>query len=200
MKECHMTTTSPSGYRYGDPALSPSPVSTEDLARLKLSTGFGEADVAALRQAGRVLADQVEQILDVWYGFVGSHPHLLASFSTPAGEPLPAYLDAVRGRFGQWILDTCNRDYDDGWLAYQHEIALRHTSVKKNQTDGAPSVPHIPLRHVVALIAPITATVRPFLAAKGHAEADVEAMHAAWTKSVILQVALWAQPYGGPQW
>jgi hypothetical protein len=147
-----------------------------------------------------VLADQVEDVLDVWYGFVGSHPHLLAYFSTPDGEPLADYLTAVRGRFGRWILDTCERAYDAQWLAYQSEIALRHTAAKKNRTDGAPSVPHIPLRYVIAFLAPITATVRPFLAAKGHPEPEVDAMHAAWTKSVVLQVALWSQPYAGPQW
>jgi hypothetical protein len=194
------TTTSPAGYSYDAPDLPPSPVTPADLEALTASAAFTDADRDALRQAGQVLADQVEGILDVWYGFVGSQPQLLAYFSTPAGEPIGQYLSGVRGRFGQWILDTCNRDYDAGWLAYQHEIALRHTSVKKNRTDGVHSVPHIPLRYIVALIAPITATIRPFLASKGHTAEQVDAMHAAWTKSVIVQVALWSQPYAGPQW
>lgn len=51
-----------------------------------------------------VVEDQVEAILDVWYGVVGSTPHLLAAFSAKRdGKPLAEYLEAVRKRFGQWI-------------------------------------------------------------------------------------------------
>lgn len=187
------------GYTYDD-ALPVSPVSRDDLDRLTAALLFGDDDVAALRAAGDVLADQVEEILDVWYGFVASHPFLLAYFSTPGGAPLEDYLARVRRRFGQWILDTCNRPYDEQWLAYQQEIAVRHTSANKNATDGAASVPHIPLRYLIAFVVPLTVTIRPFLAAKGHGDDEVEAMHAAWTKSVTLQAALWAQPYAGGSW
>lgn len=79
---------------------------------------FGGDDVAALRKAHDVVADQVEAILDVWYGFVGGTPHLVAYFSNPAtGQPVGEYLAAVRKRFGQWILDTCKADFDASWLA-----------------------------------------------------------------------------------
>ncbi|MFD2468688.1 protoglobin domain-containing protein [Amycolatopsis silviterrae] len=188
------------GYTHDDPALPASPVTAEDLEQLKATVLFGPDDEAALRTAGEVLNGQIEQVLDVWYGFVGSHPHLLAYFSTPSGEPIAGYLDRVRARFGQWIVDTCTRPYDDRWLAYQQEIALRHTSEKKNKTDHAGSVPHIPLRYLVAFVYPISATIRPFLAAGGHSEEQVEAMFQAWFKSVTLQVALWSQPYAKPAW
>ena len=188
------------GYEYDAPAPVPSPVTPEDLAKLQASLLFGPDDQAALKVAGEVLEGQVEQILDVWYGFVGSHPHLLAYFSTPSGEPIGEYLQRVRARFGRWILDTCGRPYDERWLAYQQEIALRHTSDKKNQTDQADSVPAIPLRYLVAFIYPITATIRPFLAAGGHDEKQVEAMFQAWFKVVTLQIALWSQPYAGSAW
>ncbi|HUR05100.1 MAG TPA: protoglobin domain-containing protein, partial [Nonomuraea sp.] len=75
--------TSIPGYDHDDPALKPSPVTADDLGKLQASLLFGPNDQAALRTAGEVLGGQVEQILDVWYGFVGSHPHLLAYFSTP---------------------------------------------------------------------------------------------------------------------
>lgn len=55
--------------------------------------------------AGDVLADQVEEILDLWYGFVGSHPHLIKYFLDTLGQPIAEYLVAVRKRFGQWILE-----------------------------------------------------------------------------------------------
>jgi hypothetical protein len=49
--------------------------------------------------AGKVLADQVDEVLDLWYGFVGSHPHLLYYFTGPDSQPNTQYLDAVRKRF-----------------------------------------------------------------------------------------------------
>jgi hypothetical protein len=102
----------------------------------------------------------------------------------------------VRGRFGQWILDTCRRTYDQEWLDYQQEIALRHTRDKKNRTDGAYETPdHIGLRYMVAFIYPITATIKPFLAKRGHNAEEVDKMHQAWFKSVVLQVTLWSFPY-----
>ncbi|RUR84185.1 hypothetical protein PCC6912_17790 [Chlorogloeopsis fritschii PCC 6912] len=41
----------------------------------------------------------------------------------------------------------------------------------------------------------ITATIKPFLAKKGHSLDDVEKMYQAWFKSVVLQVTLWCYPY-----
>ena len=46
----------------------------------------------------------------------------------------------------------------------------------------------------------MTATIRDFLAAKGHTDAEVDAMHTAWFKAVTLTVALWAQPYAPDTW
>ncbi|MFD8086594.1 hypothetical protein ACFV4F_33410, partial [Kitasatospora sp. NPDC059722] len=59
------------GYRYDDPELPGSPVTGGDFEGLAAATLFSDADVTALKLAGEVLADQTEQILDVWYGFVG---------------------------------------------------------------------------------------------------------------------------------
>jgi hypothetical protein len=189
-----MTTDIP-GYTYGTEAVPTSPVTLDELEKLKATVLFGDDDVAALRESRAVLADQVDDVLDVWYGFVGNTPHLLAYFSDPEGKPIGDYLDAVRARFGQWILDTAEARYDQAWLDYQHEIALRHHRTKKNQVDGVDAVDHIPMRYVIALLYPITATLEPFLAKKGHGAEDVDRMHQAWIKSVLLQVILWSQPY-----
>jgi hypothetical protein len=193
-----METTSIAGYRYGQ--VEGSPVSERDLDLLRASVLFTEEDERYLRMAGEVIADQVEDVLDVWYGFVGSHPHLVHYFSGLDGQPDAGYLEAVRARFGRWILDTCTRPYDRAWLDYAEEIALRHHRTKKNVTDGVDSVPLIPLRYLIAFVYPITATIRDFLARKGHGEQDVERMHQAWFKSVTLQVALWSRPYAGEDW
>jgi Protoglobin len=183
------------GYTYGSDAVPRSPVSLKELELLEATLLLGADDLAALRRSGELLAPQVEEILDVWYGFVGGHPHLLAAFSNAQGQPDQQYLAAVRRRFGRWILDTARATYDQAWLDYQHEIALRHHRRGKNRTDGADAADHIPLRYVLALLVPITTTLRPFLAKAGAAPDEVEAMHQAWVKAVLLQVILWSHPY-----
>jgi hypothetical protein len=163
---------------------------------MKKSVLFGDEDVKYLRLSHEVLRDQVEAILDVWYGFVGSNPHLLTSFTGKSdGKPLGDYLGAVRKRFGQWILDTARAEYDQKWLNYQHEIGFRHHRTKKNRTDGAPSTEIVPFRNLFLLVFPVTFTLKPFLAKKGHSAEDVEKMYAAWVKSCLLQVTLWSHPY-----
>jgi hypothetical protein len=190
-----MSQTDIPGYTYGTAAVARSPLGLQDLELLKATLLLGDDDLAALRRSGDVLGPQVEEVLDVWYGFVAANPHLLAAFSNAQGQADQRYLAAVRRRFGRWILDTARADYDQAWLDYQHEIGLRHTRRKKNQTDGADASDHIPLRYVLALLVPVTTTLKPFLAKGGAAPEEVEAMHAAWVKAVLLQVILWSQPY-----
>ncbi len=184
------------GYALGDPALPRSPLTLQELELLKETVLFTEEDVRYLRMAGEVMAPKTEAILDVWYGFVGTNPHLIRYFSDKAdGKPNAAYLARVRARFGQWIKDTTDANYDQAWLDYQQEIGLRHTLSAKNRTDGVPSVGHIDFRYLVAFIVPVTATVEPFLADDGRSPEEVRRMHAAWTKSVVLQAVLWSYPY-----
>lgn len=181
------------GYTYG--SVPPSPVTLKELEELKQAVLFTAEDEKYLKMAGEALRDQIDAVLDLWYGFVGSHPHLVYYFGGPDGKPDANYLAAVRKRFGQWILDTCTRPYDQTWLNYQHEIGLRHHRTKKNQTDKVRSVPNVSLRYLIAFIYPITATIKPFLAKKGHSPDEVDKMHQAWFKSLTLQVALWSYPY-----
>jgi hypothetical protein len=183
------------GYSYGTKEVSRSPVSLHELEQLKQAVLFTEDDVAALRMSLPVVKDQVDAILDVWYGFVASHPHLVATFAGSDGQPNAAYLAAVRQRFGQWILDTAGATYDQAWLDYQHEIGLRHHRQKKNRTDQVQAAPIVPFRYIPALVYPVTATLKPFLAKHGHSAADIEKMHQAWIKSVLLQTILWSHPY-----
>ena len=157
---------------------------------------LSDEDLRYLRMSKAILADQTEAILDVWYGFVASTPELVVFFKNKkTGAPDGAYLNAVRKRFAQWILDTADANYDQAWLDYQYEIGLRHTSPKKNKTDKVDSVPSVNFRYLSALTIPITTTLKPFLAKKGASAADVEKMHAAWVKSVLMQSILWSYPY-----
>lgn len=180
------------GYAYGQ--VGQSPISIAELDLLKKTVMFTEADEKNLQLAGQVLKDQTNEILDLWYGFVGGNEHLLQYFSKD-GQPNTFYLNAVRARFGQWIMDICNKPYDQTWLNYQHEIALRHHSTKKNKTDNVDTAPIIHYRYMTAFIYPITATIKGFLTKKGHDTETVEAMYSSWFKAVTLTVILWTYPY-----
>ena len=184
------------GYTLGQKSLAKAPYSLAELESLKKTLLFSEEDVRYLRMSKAILADQTEAILDVWYGFVASTPELVVFFkNNKTGAPDGAYLGAVRKRFGQWIADTADANYDQAWLDYQYEIGLRHTTAKKNKTDKADSVPLVNFRYLSALTIPVTTTLKPFLAKKGASAADVEKMHAAWVKSVLMQTILWSYPY-----
>jgi len=193
-----MTNKEIPGYSYGAAELPDSPVSPEELADLQTSAGFTDEDRRFLRLAGAVLADQTKQIVEHWRaGIIVGIPHLARHSRTPEGDPIPEYLAKSNLRFEQWILDTCQRPYDRDWLNYQQEIALRHTSARKNQVDGVRSTPFVPLRDIIAFVAVMNQTIRPYLAAKGNLEEEVEGMHRAWCKSLQLQLALWTRVYSG---
>jgi Protoglobin len=182
------------GYDYANSALEQSPVTLNDLALLKKTLLWSDEDDKHLHLAGEVLKDQTDAVLDVWYGYVGGNEHLVYYF-TKNGQPNMDYLGAVRQRFAQWILDLCNKPYDQQWLNYQHEIAKRHHSIKKNKTDGVDSVPIVHFRYLVAFIFPITVTIKSFLQKKGHTAEQVEGMYNAWFKAVTLTALLWCHPY-----
>ena len=182
------------GYDYGKATVGKSPVSMEDLDLLKKTLLWSDDDDRHLRMAGEILKDQTDDVTDLWYSFVGSNDHLLHYF-TKDGAANTDYLTAVKARFGQWILDTCNRTYDQDWLNYQHEMALRHHTAKKNKTDGVDAEPIVHYRYMVAFIVPLTVTIRGFLAKKGHDEAAVEGMYSAWFKALTLTSIVLTHPY-----
>jgi Protoglobin len=185
-----------SGYSYGAAEVATSPVSMLDLDNLKISAGFTEEDQHYLRMAGDVLLNQTRQVVEHWRShIIAGIPNLARHSRTPQGNPIPEYLAASNLRFEQWILDTCLRPYDQDWINYQQEIALRHTSLKKNRVDGVQSTPYVPLRDVIAFVAVMNETIKPYLAAKGNSPEDVDRMHRAWCKSIQMQLALWVGPY-----
>ena len=183
------------GYTLGEESVPDAPISMAEFDRLQQSVMFTEEDEKHLQVAGEILEPQIDDILDLWYGFVGNHDFLLQYFAHPEGGPIDEYLDRVRARFGQWIRDTCDTPYDEAWLNYQFEIGRRHHRTKKNRTDDVDAVPNIDLRYVIAFIYPITATIRDFLDDGDHSAEEVDAMYHAWFKSVVLQVSLWSYPY-----
>ena len=185
------------GYDYGSPNVAKSPITLQEFELLKQSASFTEEDEHWLRMAGETLADQTKQLVGKWRDIIAKHPHLARYSQRPDGQKDAHYSERSGLRFQQWVLDTCLRPYDQDWLNYQQEMALRHTSLKKNKTDNVQSVPTIHLRHVIAFSAVLNDPniIKPFLAKNGHSAAEVEKMHQAWSKSLWLQVALWSEPY-----
>lgn len=183
------------GYDYGSPSVPPSPVTLEELGRLKQAAGFGPEEERWLRRAGEILTPQAEELVDQWRRLLSAQPHLAAYSRHPDGRPNPEYGAASRPRFVQWVRDVFERPLDQTWLDYQHEIGLRHTRIRKNQTDGADAPAHIPLRYVLAFTPVVMTSTRAFLAGNGATHEDVDHMYDAWCKALLLHVTLWSRAY-----
>lgn len=183
------------GYDYGTSRSAHSPVTLDELRTLEQTAGWTEQDSAALQAAGDVLRDQAEAMVDSWRAEIGTQQHLAKWFFGPDGKPDETYKAGVKRRFVQWVIDTCTRQHDQVWLDYQEEIGLRHTPAKKNKTEDAHTPDRVPLRYLLAFTAQAIISAKVFLGKKGHSAAEVERMHQAWTKSVMLQITLWSRPY-----
>jgi hypothetical protein len=195
-----MVTRTVTGYTRGSRRVPGAPVEWEEFERLQRAVLWGPEDEAALQEAGTVLEPQLERLIDVWYGYLGSEPFLLEHFGAPGGQPDREYLAAVRARFAQWVRDTCSPPYDQAWLDYQFEIARRHHRTSKGATDQVQTTEQVPLRYLVASAYAFGATVRPFLEKGARGRDHAERMHQAWWKTILLQVALWTQPYAPHDW
>jgi hypothetical protein len=189
------------GYDYGTGRAARSPLTLEDLERLKRVAGLTADDESALREAAEVLAPQAGDMVTEYRARLRELPFMAPYSGHPDGTPNPEYGAASKPRFDRWIVDACTRPLDRHWLDYQHEIGLRHTRAKKTRTDGADSLDHIPMRYVLAFTAVVIATARGRLAAGGASPEALDRMHAAFTKSVMLHVTVWTRAYvDAPGW
>ena len=183
------------GYDFGSGCLPHSPVSLDELRSLEKASGFDDDARQWLRKAARVLVPRAEEIVDGWRAVIAAHPEMVQAFFGPDGRPDDGYKAAVKKRFVQWVVDTCERERDQQWLDYQEEIGRRHTPAKKNQTDGVHSSPLVPLRYLIAFSAIVSTTIRPFLEDGGYNDSEIQHIQDAWTKSMLLHLTLWARPY-----
>jgi Protoglobin len=183
------------GYDYGTPRAAHSPLKLNELRELEATVGWTRQDDEALKMVGEVLRDQAEALVDHWRGHIAEQAHLVKWFFGPDGTPDDNYKTAVKKRFVQWVIDACTKPRDQAWLDYQEEIGLRHTPAKKNRTDRTATPSVVPLRYLFAFIAPTILDAKVFLAKKGHTARDVEMMHEAWTKTVVLHLTLWSRSY-----
>ena len=148
------------GYTMGHvgAATAAAAVSGEGLSQLRASVLFGDDDRAALRRAGELLDDQIDALLDVWYGFVGSQPHLLSAFMnlavnavryTPPGG-------VITLRYGRTDEAVCYEVEDTGFgIPAEHidRITERfyRVSVSRSREKGGTGLGLAIVKHVLQL-------------------------------------------------
>ena len=104
----------PSGYTYGTKQVAKSPFTLEDLKLLEQTLLFTDEDVKYLKMSHDILKGQTNDILEVWYGFVGGTPQLLYFFGNkttgkPEGLWASTLSNATRAatRFGDVRASCC---------------------------------------------------------------------------------------------
>lgn len=174
-------------------AAEPKPCSMtlDELRDLEAAVDIQPDDAELLRRAAPLLGEHGMEMVTTWRGILGAQPHLAKYSAHPDGTPNPGYAAASKPRFAQWVRDVCTREHDQAWLDDQYEIGRRHTSDAKNLTDHADSVHTIPMRYVVGFIAPTVQVGREVLATQFSGE-ELDRIHAAWTRAVVLHVTVWS--------
>ena len=159
----------------------------ELLLRISL---FSQDDERALRRAWRILQGQADDYLDVVLGVVAAYPPLVrALMGSVGGDSLETSAEITRQRFRRWLFETCNLPQDPPWL---RQLQARPPAWKAS-ANAAEVLPQF--RYLVALVYPVVAAARPFLAAGGRDVVDIEQMQYALLKAILLQVALLAKLY-----
>ena len=183
------------GYDYGTPQAAHSPLTLDELRHLEETVEWTAEDADALRKAEPFFREHAEAMVDSWRARIAKQPHLAKWFIGSDGKPDETYKAAVKKRFVQWVINAAIRPHDQAWLDYQEEIGLRHTPVKKNKTEGADTPNVVPLRYLIAFVGPTILGAREFFAKAGGNAAEIDRLQEAWSKSVLLHIALWSRPY-----
>lgn len=185
------TRETPDGYSYGSAKLQHCPITLEELAQVEAAVDVQPQDAELLRRAEPLLAEHAMEMVTTWRGILGAKPFLAKYSAHPDGTPNPDYAEASKPRFARWVSDVCLLPHDQAWLDQQYEIGRRHTSDAKNLTDDADSAPFIPLRFVLGFIAPTVRVGREVLSEQ-FSGAELDAVHDAWTRAVVLHVTIWS--------
>jgi hypothetical protein len=170
----------------------------DELSKLEAAVGWSREDAGWLLVAADIIVPKAEAMVDGWRATIASQPALLLSFLDAQGKPDENYKAAVKRRFVRWVSDVCLRTHDQEWLNYQEEIGLRHTPAKKNRTDGGHTSPVVPQRYLIGFAAVVITSARDFLAATKKPQNEIDRMQDAWTRAVLLNIALWCRPYSVP--
>jgi len=154
---------------------------------------FSQDDERALRSVWRILQGQTDDYLDVMLGVVAAYPPLVQALRRADGDDGAGLSsETLRRHFQRWLFDTCNLPKDPPWLGqlYSKPLAQDAPANRAVSVDALPQ-----FRYLIALIYPMVATARPFLAAGGRSAVEVEQMQYALLKAILLQVALLAKLY-----
>lgn len=182
------------GYDYATSRSALSPLSDAEFSQLEQAAGWTAGDAALLARHAHLFRAHAESMVDSWRALIGSQPPLAHAFVRPDGTPDDAYKASIKRRFVQWVIDVAVRPHDRDWLNYQHEIGLRHTPARKNQTDAAHTPSHVPFRYLLAFL-PAVLPIRSFFSDDIHHEEDLTKLQAAWTRAVLLHLTLWSRAY-----
>jgi len=156
---------------YHEDTQSTCPISLQEFELLKETVLWTEEDESYMHMSADILREQVENIADVWTSFISVYPHLSKNFAS---------LEELNEQIKKWILYSATASYDEKWLSQQFSKVM----------------PLKNFRYAPVLAYPLIATLKPFLCKKHLRSAeDVECMHQAWTKSVLLQLSLWSRRY-----
>ena len=169
--------------------------SNPDLARLNEAIWLTEDDEYALRDAAEILAGQADDMVTGWRATLADQPWRAGYSRHPDGPRNPEQDAAAKPQFDRWIIDAYTRSVDQGWPDYQHGIGPRRTWAERSSADGVDSPDQVPQLRLLAFADTVISAARDHLAAAGAAAGDVDRMHAAFTKWVMLQVTVLTQSF-----
>ena len=183
-----MDSANPTGYDYGSVARSP--VAWHDFEDLKRLLGFTERDQQLLNRAGGLVGPRFEELIGHWFGQIGPWVH--ATFAGPDAERYGAVAGA---RFGRGIVDCFVRRVRlQEWLDYQHEDRPPPSPGREEQDRRRELRARCPPCGILLLSAEDAIRDRDsFL--EGATNDDIAGMRAAWSRSLLLQIALWSRAY-----
>lgn len=186
------------GYALGSKEVPRAPIDMSEFQKILDTVGFTGNDVEMLRRSRPILEKHLDALVGDWFDFIMDHDHLVAAFEDPdTGKADERYLDAVRARYRQWVLDTAAARYDQDWLDYQFEIGRRLHRSGKNDTDEVSALEIVPFRYLFPMSVTMLTMMRPYLEKDGASAPDIDRMLAAWDKSMMVQLTLWSYHYVG---
>ncbi len=197
---CRRTPSTPAreiaGYDYGSPRARTRRSRSTSCASSRPGVGWTDQDAIALERAARCCATRPEALVDSWRAEIGRQPHLAKWFFGPDGKPDERYKAAVKQRFVQWVVDACTRPRGPGLARLSRgDRAAPHPGQEEPGPTARTTPDHVPLRYLLGFMGPVIVGTKSFLARCGTSADEVERLHQAWTKNLLLHVALWSRPY-----
>lgn len=186
------------GYALGSKEVPPAPIDRTDLQRILDTADFTGQDAQMLRRSRDILEKHADALVSHWFDLLLEQDHLAVTFEDPETNKINGpYVEAVRARYKQWLLDTAEARLDQEWLDYQFEIGRRLHRAGKNQTDDVRAAEHVPFRYLAPMSVSMLETLRTWFEKDGATVPEIDRMVTAWDKMVLVQITLWSYQYVG---